>query len=123
MILVEDEILQPINVQTEVIERNDLQIDFVTRSTLKKLNVEQKCDLILDKIQNGKILVFEGGLDPISETKLLEKTMMAIDHEKFMGIEICSPQTNVSRMQIRKKNDQKITIVAPSNFEMSVRTI
>ena len=119
----EDEILQPVNVQPEVVERSDLQIDFVTRSTIKKLNVEQKCDLILDNIKNGRILVFEGGLDPISETKLLEKTMMAIDHEKFMGIEICSPQSNSSRIQFRKKNDQKITIVSPSNFEMSIRTI
>jgi hypothetical protein len=119
----ENEDIQPINVQPEVIERNDLQIDFVTKNTLKKYNPDQKSDLIIEKVKQGRILVFEGGLDPSDEAKLVEKTMLAIDHEKFMGVEICSPQTNANRLQLRKKNEQKITIVAPSNFEMSVRTL
>ena len=119
----EQDIPQPINFESEVIEKNDLNIDFVTRSTLKRYKSDEKCDLIIDKVKQGRILVFEGGLDPVDEAKLVEKTMLAIDHEKFMGVEICSPQSTVTRMNLRKKNDQKITIVAPSNFEMSVRTI
>ena len=101
----------------------DLNIDFVTRSTLKRMSVDEKCDLILERVKEGRILVFEGGLDPTDEALLVEKTMLAIDHEKFMGIEICTPTITTNKLGFRRRNEHKITIVAPSTVEMSVRTI
>ncbi|HKZ42577.1 MAG TPA: DUF2073 domain-containing protein [Candidatus Hodarchaeales archaeon] len=103
--------------------KNDLKIDFVTKNTLKRMRTTDRCDLILERIRDGKILVFEGGLEPIDEASLVERTMMAIDHEKFMGIEICTPESSSVKTSAFKRGEQRVTIVAPSSLEITVRAI
>jgi hypothetical protein len=108
---------------SDPLDRNDIQIDFVTRTSQKKMKPEERCDLIIERIREGRILVLEGGLEPTDEALLVERTMLAIDHEKFMGIEICTPELSGIKSGFMKKAEPRITIVAPSTMEMTVRTI
>ena len=102
----------------------DVQIDFITKASHKKMHPKEKCDLIIQRAREGHILVIEGGLEPEDETVLLERTMMAIDHEKFMGIDIYTPDTLVNvKSGLFKKPEVKLTIVAPTNIALSLKTI
>lgn len=102
----------------------DVQIDFITKISHKKMRSDEKCDLILQRARQGHILVVEGGLDPEDETVLLERTMMVIDHEKFMGIDIYTPDSLVNiKSGFFRKPEIKLTIIAPTNIALSFKTI
>lgn len=104
--------------------RTDMCIDYISKYTQKRMSPENKCDLIIERVREGHILVFEGGLLPEDESLLVERSMLAIDHEKFMGVEISTPESSsVKTGLFGRKGDAKITIVAPSNMEMTVRAL
>jgi hypothetical protein len=93
----------------------DLRIDFVTISTTKKMDVTQKCDFILSKLQNERVVVFEGGLQPEEEAELIQEAMKHIDHEDFMGYRILSPAP-VRTSGLFSRKDIRMTVIAPSNY-------
>ena len=96
------------------------EVGDITRQTQKKMKVGEKCDLIVKHIQNGGVLVFEGGLDPGTELQLIQKSMESIDHEKFIGLEIISPRkVGVSSMFQR---ESRVTVITPANCDVHVRT-
>lgn len=105
----------------EPLQTQDLKMDYILKHTQKKMNTDEKCNYIVDNIKKGKIIVFEGGLDPKDEALLIEKSMQEIDHEEFFGIKLYSP--------IPKKNqssffgNSRVTIVTPSYVEMYCKTI
>ncbi len=108
--------------EDEPLQTQDLKLDYILRNTQKKMSIEEKCNYIVENIKKGKIIVFEGGLDPKDEVFLIEKSMQQIDHEAFFGIKLYSP--------VPKKNssgffriDSKVTIVTPSYVEMNCKTI
>ena len=112
----ESEILTSLPQDTSI---NSLKIDYITRQTQKKMNALEKCDLIVDHVRNGGILVFEGGLDPSTELQLIQKSMESIDHEKFIGLEIISPRKLGSSMFQRER---RVTVITPANCDVHVRT-
>ena len=108
-------------IEDEPLQTQDFKMDYILKHSQKKMNTEEKCNYIVDNVRKGKIIVFEGGLDPKDEAYLIEKSMLQIDHEEFFGIKLYSP--------IPKKNqtsffgNSKVTIITPSYVEMYCKTI
>ena len=100
----------------------DLKLDYILKHTQKKMSTEDKCNYIVDNVKQGKIIVFEGGLDPKDEAYLIEKSMMQIDHEEFFGIKLYSPIPKKSTSGFFRM-DSKVTIVTPAYVEMNCKTI
>lgn len=98
----------------------DLKMDYILKSTQKKMKTNEKCDFIVDNIRKGRVIIFEGGLDPKDEANLLEKSMMSIDHEQFFGINLYSPMPRKTGTFF--KVETKITIVTPANMDMNCKT-
>ncbi|MHA2362956.1 MAG: OapB/ArvB family protein [Candidatus Hodarchaeales archaeon] len=99
----------------------DLKIDYVSRQSQKKMKDPEKCDLILNQIRNNRILIFEGGLDPKTEVRLIASAMEEIDHEFFLGLEIYSPGNKKSSSIFQRES--RVTIITPANCDVRVRSI
>lgn len=69
---------------------NGVNINLVSQQMLDAMAGEEKITFVLNEVKVGKILVLEYGLTPAEQTKLIERTMMEIDPETFIGIEIQS---------------------------------
>jgi hypothetical protein len=100
----------------------DLKLDYILKSTQKKMKTNDKCDYIVKSVKKGRVIIFEGGLDPKDEVKLLEKSMMSIDHEKFFGIKLYSPMPRKTG-SFFKVDSTKVTIVTPAYMDMNCKTI
>ena len=85
------------------------------------MKTDDKCDFIVNNVKKGRVIIFEGGLDPKDEASLLEKSMLSIDHEEFFGINLYSPMPKKTGSFF--KVDTKVTIVTPANMEMNCKTI
>ena len=95
----------------------EFRMDFVTENTTKKMSSYQKCHLIISKLRNERIVVFEGGLGPEEEAILIKETMSQIDHESFLGYKIINPTPlRSSGLFVRHKN-VKMTVIAPQNYD------
>lgn len=66
-----------------------LAIDFVPMEVLNKLPLDERVELILDKIKNKKIVVLNSRFDPRDEAILVQRTMESVS-KTFTGVEICS---------------------------------
>ena len=108
--------------EEETQQIQDLKLDYILKHTQKKMSVEDKCSYIVENVKKGKIIVFEGGLDPKDEALLIEKSMLQIDHEEFFGIKLYSPVPKKSSMGFFRM-DSKVTIVTPAYVEMNCKTI
>ena len=105
----------------EEIPVQDLRLDYILKSTQKRMKTDDKCEFIVSNVKQGRVLIFEGGLDPKDEASLLEKSMMSIDHEEFFGINLYSPMPKKAGTFF--KVDTKVTIVTPANMDMNCKTI
>ncbi|MHA1214361.1 MAG: OapB/ArvB family protein [Candidatus Hodarchaeales archaeon] len=94
----------------------DLKIDFVTENTTRKMNSTEKCNFIISKLKNDRVIVFEGGLRPEEEAILIEEAMQHIDHESFIGYKIMNPAPKKTPGLFTRR-DIKMTVIAPPNFE------
>lgn len=65
-----------------------VKINLVSKQKLDDMSLQEKIRFILDEVQQDVILVLEEGLDPNEEAKLIESTMVEIDPESFVGIEM-----------------------------------
>ncbi|MGB0652547.1 MAG: OapB/ArvB family protein [Thermoplasmatota archaeon] len=65
-------------------------IHLISAEKMDAMETMERIRFILDEVEEGKILVLERGLDPQEEAKLIEQTMMEIDQDKFIGIEMQS---------------------------------
>ena len=93
----------------------DLHINFVTESTTRRMNSNQKCDYIISKLKSDCVVVFEGGLDPEEEARLIQEAMSQIDHQEFLGYKILNPSP--LRMPGIFKRNVRMTVIAPHNYE------
>ena len=94
----------------------DLLIDFVTENTTKRMNSNEKCEFIISKLKNKRIVVFEGGLRPEEEANLIEEAMIQIDHSSFLGYKIITPSP-VKTAGIFSRKDIRMTVIAPQSYE------
>ncbi|MHA1977665.1 MAG: OapB/ArvB family protein [Candidatus Hodarchaeales archaeon] len=95
----------------------DLNINFVTENTTRKMNSTQKCDFIISKLKTDCVLVFEGGLNPEEEAKLIEETMDQIDHQDFLGYKILNPTPLRMRDGLFSRKNVRMTVIAPYNYD------
>lgn len=65
-----------------------VRINLVSKAKLDSLSLQEKIRFILDEVKRDVILVLEEGLDPNEEAKLIESTMVEIDPDGFVGIEL-----------------------------------
>lgn len=94
----------------------ELNINFVTENTTRKMNSTEKCDFIISKLKSDCVVVFEGGLDPDEEAALISSAMSEIDHQEFLGYKILNPAPIRSPGIFSRKN-VKMTVIAPYNYE------
>ena len=65
-----------------------IKLNLISKDKLEKMAIAEKIRMILDYVKAGSIVVLESGLTPEEEVKLIEQTMIEIDHENFTGIEL-----------------------------------
>ena len=100
-----------------------IQIDMISAERMDGMRTMEKIRLILDGVHDGNVVIFEEGLDPDEESKLIERTMTEInpDGDGFTGIEIESyPGTDTSNSGFLGRlmgNDEpnKLTVIGPAN--------
>ena len=106
--------------EDEPLQIQDLKMDYILKSSQKRMNADEKCSYIVENIKKGKIIVFEGGLEPKDEAYLIEKSMEQIDHQEFFGIKLYSP---VKKNQTSFFGNSRVTIVTPSYVDMYCKRI
>lgn len=97
-----------------------IQMDLVSSDKLDRLTSVEKIRMILDGVENGKIIVLERGLTPQEETKLIEATMTKITPGEFAGIEIESYPGAVHQSWfdklLKKPIDRaRLTVIGPAD--------
>ncbi|MEM0350401.1 MAG: DUF2073 domain-containing protein [Archaeoglobaceae archaeon] len=94
-----------------------VQVNLISKEKLSKMGSMEKIRMILDSVKEGKIVVLETGLTPEEEAKLIEVTMLEIDHENFVGIELESyPHKEKSIFsRLLGKKQGRLTIIGPAN--------
>jgi len=74
-----------------------MEVNLISKEKLSKMGSMEKIRMILDSVKEGKIVVLETGLTPEEEAMLIEVTMLEIDHENCVRIELESyPQKEKS---------------------------
>lgn len=68
-----------------------VEVDLISGDRLEGMPTMEKVKLILDRVQEDKVVILEQGLTPDEESKLVEVTMSEISPEGFSGIEIERP--------------------------------
>ena len=105
-----------------------IPINLISRESIEALGSEERVDFVLGEVKEGKVLILEMGLSAMEEADLIKQTMMEIDHETFIGIEIqsCSatfPQeregTWLERLLNRRK-PPRMAVIGPASL---IRTI
>ncbi len=93
-----------------------VQLNLVSKEKLEKMGSMEKLRMILDNVKEGKIVVLESGLSPEEEAKLIELTMLEIDHESFVGIEVESyPPKETFLSKLFGKKSGRLTLIGPAN--------
>ncbi len=94
-----------------------VQLNLISKEMLDKMASMEKLRMILDSVKEGKIVVLESGLTPEEEAKLIEMTMLEIDHENFIGIEVESyPHKERSFLsRLFGKKEGRLTVIGPAN--------
>ncbi|AEA46271.1 DUF2073 domain-containing protein [Archaeoglobus veneficus] len=94
-----------------------VQLNLISKDRLDKMASMEKIRMILDEVKSGKIVVLESGLTPEEEAKLIELTMLEIDHENFVGIEVESyPQKSKGFFdKLFGKSKGRLTVIGPAN--------
>jgi len=93
-----------------------VQLNLISKERLEKMASMEKLRMILDSVKEGKIVVLESGLTPEEEAKLIELTMLEIDHDKFVGIEVESyPYKETFFSKLFGKKSGRLTVIGPAN--------
>lgn len=102
-----------------------VDINLVSCERLDDMTQSEKVDYILDEIITGKVVVLERGLTPQEEAKLIEATMMRIDADTFIGIEMQSYGLETQRSIIQKwlgtPPRPRMAVIGPANRLSMVR--
>ncbi|MFW9993981.1 MAG: DUF2073 domain-containing protein [Candidatus Odinarchaeota archaeon] len=103
-----------------------LYLDYLTRNSGKKMSPEEKCELVINRVRSGKVIVIEGGLSSHEEALLIQQSMNEIEKnidgvERFVGVEIYSNSSNTGDRSLFKRTDNRVTVIAPACTEVSVR--
>ncbi len=110
--------------------KKSLKIDFISMSKLKGDTIEEKIDIILDKVKIGHVVILDEALSPDEEAHLVTETMEGIN-EEFSGIEFCSlpRQSGKARMLLSRvakllgieMASPGVTLVGPSTIISDIK--
>jgi len=103
-------------------DRFTIFLDYLSKNSGRKMTAEDKCQLVIDRVRSGKVIVVEGGLNSQEEAILIEKSMSEIDHEKFLGVEIYTNSKSAKERSRFKRPENRVTVIAPASTELSVKT-
>ena len=97
-----------------------IQLDMISKDKLDRLTSVEKIRMILDGVENGKIIVLESGLTPQEETRLIEATMTKISPGEFSGIEIESypggaSQSWLDKLLKKQSGGSRLTMIGPAD--------
>ena len=99
---------------------NGVNINLISQQMLDGMAGEEKITFVLGEVKLGKILVLEYGLTPEEQAKLIERTMMEIDPETFIGIEMQSyaAETKMGFFQklVGKMARPRMTVIGPADL-------
>lgn len=70
-----------------------IPIEFISKQRIHDRSFDEKLELILDEVREGKILVLGESLGPEEKRHLIEGAMQAVD-EDFPGIEFSGLENN-----------------------------
>lgn len=99
-----------------------VQVDLISSSKMETLGPAEKIEMIIEGVQDGKIVILETGLTPDEEGQLIERTMGAIEPEEFNGIEIETYPTGeqsagggfVNRL-LGREDTNNLTVIGPAD--------
>ena len=108
-----------------------LTLQFVPYSDITYLSSEERINKLLDIVKKDNIVIMQGRLKPIEETKLIQYTMEIIDKD-FTGIEICTIYPEDKHMRLFRKftsgfvktilgHRDGITIIGPANIVKEIK--
>ena len=108
-----------------------LTLQFVPYSDIVYLSSEERINKLLDIVKKDNIVLMQGRLKPVEETKLIQHTMEIIDKD-FKGIEICTIYPEEKSMKIFRKlttsvikgllgHRDGITIVGPASVVKEIK--
>ena len=108
-----------------------LTLQFVPYSDIAYLSSEERISKLLDIVKKDNIVLMQGRLDPIEETKLIQCTMEMID-KNFKGIEICTIYPESKNMKVFRKlttgiiksvlgHRDGITIIGPASVVKEIK--
>ncbi|MCA1814020.1 MAG: DUF2073 domain-containing protein [Halobacteriales archaeon] len=107
----------------------NVSISLVSKKKLSAMSSKEKVSYILDEVKQDKILVLEVGLDAREEASLIERTMVEIDPDAFIGIEMESYKDDAPRDifgRFKKAAGQgssraSMTVVGPADRLKTIR--
>ena len=67
----------------------ELSLDFLTMESLRQAGLNERIEMILEKIKEKKIIIVNAKFNQREEAALIEQTMKHVN-KKFPGIEMCS---------------------------------
>lgn len=108
-----------------------LTLQFVPYSDIAYLSSEERINRLLDIVKSDNIVLMQGRLKPVEETKLIQHTMEIID-KHFKGIEICTIYPEEGNMKIFRKltagivkgllgHRDGITIIGPASVVKEIK--
>ena len=111
-----------------LLERTDqeVSINLVSSERLDAMSPEEKIRFILEEVEAGKILVLERGLTAHEEAQLIEATMMQINPDTFIGIEMQSygverEQNLLAKWILGNVPRTRMAVIGPANRLTTVR--
>ena len=106
----------------------NVAISLVSKKKLSTMTPREKVSYILHEVKQDKILVLEQGLDAAEEASLIERTMVEIDPDRFIGIEMESykeegaPRDTWGRfLSKRAAARASLTVVGPADRLKTIR--
>ena len=105
----------------------NVSISLVSKKKLSGMTPKEKVSYILAEVKQDKILVLEQGLDAQEEANLIERTMVEIDPDQFIGIEMESYKDDNARdflgrfMTKRAAARASMTVVGPADRLKGIR--
>jgi len=113
---------------TGLLERSEdgVSINLVSSDRLNDMTPQEKIRFILDEVESGKVLVLERGLTAHEEAQLIEATMLHINPDTFIGIEMQSYGVEREKNLLQKwilgdVPRTRMAVIGPANRLTTVR--
>jgi len=103
---------------------NGISFNLVSRQKLQDLSSEEKLKFILKEVKKGRILVLEHGLTSTEQTSLIKNTMMEIEEDTFIGVEMEGYGEDVPtflQKLLGRGRRPRMTMIGPADLVKTVR--